>query len=204
MRSIRKEKTQLIFPKTHRSATIIFWNIKLNLQLAVCILQDLHSSILAAWPPHQRPNFFLFNALKFHIPTIYPNICFTFDTQTTFFLYSNKPTNNYYFLPLFKQTLLGDFLGCERKSTTKLMPPLWRRDADVVGELYLNILYSDVLVCFPFLLGVAEFCIDKISMELCGFVCGFHIFVQLICGFLSISFREKATFSPYIFRRFPF
>ena len=155
----------------------------------MCILQDLHSSILAARPPHQRPNFFLFNALKFYIPTIYPNICFTFDTQTTFFLYSNKPTNNYYFLPLFKQTLIGDFLGCERKSTTKLMPPLWRSDADVVGELYLNILYSDVLVCFPFLLGVAEFCIDKISMELCGFVCGFHIFVQLICGFLSMSFN---------------
>ena len=42
-------------------------------------------------------------------------------------------------------------------------------------------------VCFPFLLGVAEFCMSKISMELCGFVCGFCIFVRLICGFLCIS-----------------
>ena len=44
-------------------------------------------------------------------------------------------------------------------------------------ELYLNFLYFDVLVCFPFFFGVTEFCMNKISMELCGFVCGFCIFV---------------------------
>ena len=44
-------------------------------------------------------------------------------------------------------------------------------------ELYLNFLSSsDVSVCFPFLLGVAEFCMNKILIELCRFVCGFCIF----------------------------
>ena len=43
-----------------------------------------------------------------------------------------------------------------------------------------------MLVCFSFLLGVAEFCMNKISMELCGFVCGFCIFVRLIREFLCI------------------
>ena len=41
-------------------------------------------------------------------------------------------------------------------------------------ELYLNFLYSDVLVCFPFFFGVTEFCMNKISMELCGF-CNFSV-----------------------------
>ena len=40
-----------------------------------------------------------------------------------------------------------------------------------------------MFVCFPFLLGMAEFCMNKISMELCGFVCGFCIFVDLFMGF---------------------
>ena len=50
-------------------------------------------------------------------------------------------------------------------------------------ELYLNFLSSsDVSMCFPFLLDVAEFCMNKISMKLCGFVCGFCIFCLLSMG----------------------
>ncbi|KAL4614797.1 hypothetical protein ACB092_07G078900 [Castanea dentata] len=62
--------------------------------------------------------------LKFTSTHQLPNLCFTSDTQTRFFLYSDKPTNCHSFLPLFEQTLTGDFLGCERKSTTNLMPLL--------------------------------------------------------------------------------
>ena len=125
-----------------------------------------------------------------HLSTNYLNLCFTSDTQTLFFLYSNKPTNSHSFLHLFRQTLNGDFLGWERKSTTKLVPLPWGKNADDVGELYLNFFIFWCVGVFSLLLGVAEFCINKISMELCGFVCGFCIFVWLVCGFLSISFNS--------------
>ena len=61
-------------------------------------------------------------------------------------------------------------------------------------ELYLNFLYSDVLVCFPLFFGVTEFCMNKISMELCGFVCGFcnfsvtYLWVSLYFIYVGLSF----------------
>ena len=57
----------------------------------------------------------------------------------------------------------------------------------VLCELYLNFLYSDVLVCFSFLLGVVEFCMNKISMELCG-VCLWVLYFCVTYLWVSLYF----------------
>ena len=144
------------------------------------ILQDLHSSILATQPPHQCPNFFLFHALKFYIyiPTaqIYAShliykLCSSFirtnpPTTTIFFLYSNK-------------SLSVIFLVVRENQ-----PQRWCRHCE--GEMSMlsvsciQIFY--IMTCryvFPFCWVWMNFCINKILMELCEFVCGFCIFVWL-------------------------
>ena len=158
-----------------------------------CILQYLpsSSSSVPQLHPHQCPNFIL-KLLNFTSTTNCPNLCEASDTQTLWNnLYSDKPTNSHSFLPSFGQTLSSDFLGYERKSTTKLILPLWERDNDVspLWVIFKFLEFSDMSVSFPFLLGVAEFCMNKISMEFCGLVCGFCIFVWLIREFLCISFN---------------
>ena len=116
-----------------------------------------------------------------------------------FFLFSDKPTNNHSFLPLFGQTLTGDFLGwvkINHKANAATVKERCRCYWWVVFKFFI-FWYVNV---FSLLLGVAEFCINKISMELCGFVCGFCIFVWLICGFLFISFNfVSLSFCLYLY-----
>ena len=193
-----RKKRSLFLTKWHCLTTVIFWNIALPLAngayLARSPFFNSGSPTFSSMPqllPHQCPNFVFFNALKFYIypPTaqIYAShlihkLCSSFirtnpPTSTLFFLYLDKPLS-VIFLAVRENQPQSWCCHCEGE-----MPML------VLCELYLNFLYSDVLVCFSFLLGVVEFCMNKISMELCGFVCGFCIFVWLICGFLSISFN---------------
>ena len=177
-----KKKCNLFMIKMVRLAMVVFW---------ISAFSSVVSCKISLLLPHQCPNFIL-KLLNFTSTTNYPNLYEAFDTHTLWnSLYSDKVIQT-----LWNSLYHCDFLGCERKSTTKLMSPLWGRDADVrfLWVVFKFLEFFDVSMCFPFLLGMAEFCINKISIELCRFVCGFCIFVGLIRGFLCISFNFVGVF----------
>ena len=186
-----KKKCSLFLTKIVRLATVVFWISTFSSTVSCKI------SLL----PHQYPNF-VFKLLNFTSTTNCPNLCEASNTQTLWNnLYLDKPTNNHSFLPSFGQTLFSDFLGYERKSTTKLISPLWGRDADfsLLWVVFKFLEFFDVSVSFPFLLGVAEFWMNKISNEFCRFVYGFCIFVRIIREFLCIPFNFVGL-SSYLWR----
>ena len=52
--------------------------------------------------------------------------------------------------------------------------------------------------CVSLLLGVAEFCINKISMELYGFVYGFCILCDLFVGFFLFHLILRVCLSIFV------
>ena len=99
-----KKKHSLFLTKTVRLASVIFW---------ISAFFSAVSCKISLLLPHQCP-YFILKLLNFTSTTNYPNLCKVSDTQT-----------------LWNSLHHCDFLGCEKKSTTKLMPPLWGRDANV-------------------------------------------------------------------------
>ena len=135
----------------------------------VCIVQDLHSSILAAWPPHQCPNVFLFKTLKFYIylPTAQIYVSHLIHKLCTSFIRTNPPTTTLFFL--YSDKPLPVIFLAVRENHAQIWCYHCEGDVDVVDELYLNFLYCNVLVCFPFCWVWLNFALTKYNgiVQLC-------------------------------------
>ena len=138
---------------------------------------------MAARPPHQCPNVFLFKTLKFYI---YPPIAqiyasYLIHKPCSSFIQTNPPTAAFFFL--YSDKPLSVIFLAMRENQPQIWCRHYEGDVDVVDELYLNFLYCNVSVCFPFCWVWLNFALTKYQWNCVALFVGFVFLCDLFVGF---------------------